>query len=248
MRSQAGVRAEHEIKHGEWLAARDPETVWGWGTPAGQIRARRRANLIIAGAGLAPGKRVLEIGCGTGLFTEMFAATGATILAVDISAELLNKARARGLPAGQVTFCERRFEDCDVAGPFDAVIGSSVLHHLEIETAIQCIKHFLKPGGKISFAEPNLLNPQVFLERRLSFLPLFSYTSPDETAFVRWRLARQLRGAGFTSVTIQPFDWLHPATPRPLIKTVSTLGRLVESVPLAREFSGSLTITAQLPE
>src|ERR1019366_1615655 len=106
-----------------WLAERDTETVWGWGTPAGKLRAKRRADLIIRGARLCSGKRVLEIGCGTGLFTEMFAATGATIVAVDISSELLEKARLRGLPAHQVTFLAKRFEDCAVDGPFDAVIG-----------------------------------------------------------------------------------------------------------------------------
>ena len=245
--SQVRLRAAREIKHGEWLAAHDTETVWGWGTPAGRVRARRRADSIIAGAALSPGKRVLEIGCGTGMFTEMFAATGATIVAVDISPELLEKARARRLPAGQVTFCERRFEDCDVEGRFDAVIGSSVLHHLEIGSAIRRIKDLLKPGGKLSFAEPNMLNPQVFLERRFQHWSMFSYTSPDETAFVRWQLARQLREAGFEEIGIRPFDWLHPSTPKSFIKTVSALGRLLESVPLIQEFSGSLTITAKLP-
>jgi 2-polyprenyl-3-methyl-5-hydroxy-6-metoxy-1,4-benzoquinol methylase len=246
--SQAGLRADREIKHGEWLAVHDTEVVWGWGTPAGRIRARRRADLIIAGAALSPGKRVLEIGCGTGMFTEMFAASGATIIAVDISPELLKKARARGLPPGQVTFCERRFEDCDVEGLFDSVIGSSVLHHLEIESAVRRIKELLKPGGRITFAEPNMLNPQVFLERRFQHWSIFSYTSPDETAFVRWQLARQLREAGFEGISIQPFDWLHPSTPKTLIKAVSAAGRLLESVPLLREFAGSLNIGAKLPQ
>ena len=102
IRSQSRVRADREIRHGEWLAAHDTETVWGWGTSAPRVRARRRADLIIAGAALSSGKRVLEIGCGTGMFTEMFAATGARIVAVDISPELLQKARARRLPASHV--------------------------------------------------------------------------------------------------------------------------------------------------
>jgi 2-polyprenyl-3-methyl-5-hydroxy-6-metoxy-1,4-benzoquinol methylase len=247
IRSQFGPRADREIKHGEWLAVHDTETIWGWGSPAGLVRARRRADLIIAGAALSSGKRVLEIGCGTGMFTEMFAATGATIVAVDISPELLQKARARGLPASQVTFCERRFEESEIEGRFDAVIGSSVLHHLEIESAIRRVKELLKPGGRISFAEPNMLNPQVFLERKFKNLPIFSYTSPDETAFVRWKLAHQLLEAGFERIGIQPFDWLHPSTPKVLIKTVCAAGRLLESMPLIREFSGSLTIEAKLP-
>jgi 2-polyprenyl-3-methyl-5-hydroxy-6-metoxy-1,4-benzoquinol methylase len=247
MQSRGELRAEREIKHGEWLASHDTEAVWGWGTPAGQIRAKRRAALVIAGAALSSGKRVLEIGCGTGMFTEMFAATGATITAVDISLELLKKARARGLPVGQVTFCEGRFEECEMEGGFDAIIGSSVLHHLEIEPAIHRIKELLKPGGRISFAEPNMLNPQVFLERKCNYLPMFSYMSPDETAFVRWRIARQLREIGFRGIKIEPFDWLHPSTPKPLIRMVSGVGRLMESMPLLREFSGSLYISAGLP-
>jgi ubiquinone/menaquinone biosynthesis C-methylase UbiE len=119
-------RAENEIAHGQMLAQNDPELVWGWKTPAGRVRARRRADLIARGAGLKPGMRVLEIGCGTGMFTEIFAKTGAQILAVDISPDLLARARQRGLPESQVRFLERPFENCDVEGPFDAVIGSSV--------------------------------------------------------------------------------------------------------------------------
>ena len=75
--------------------------------------------------------RVLEVGCGTGMFTEMFANRGAEIVAVDISPDLLKKARARGL--ANVKFCEKRFEDCDLDGSFDAVIGSSTLHHLDVK-------------------------------------------------------------------------------------------------------------------
>ena len=60
------TRAEREIRHGKLLAASDPESIWGWGTRAGRVRARRRSDLIAAAAGLRPGIRALEIGCGTG--------------------------------------------------------------------------------------------------------------------------------------------------------------------------------------
>jgi 2-polyprenyl-3-methyl-5-hydroxy-6-metoxy-1,4-benzoquinol methylase len=245
--NRGASRAEREIIHGKWLAEQQTEKVWGWDTPAGRLRAQRRAQLIVNGAQLRSGKRVLEIGCGTGLFTGMFAASGATIVAVDISAELLDLARKRNLPKDRVVFLERRFEDCDVEGPFDAVIGSSVLHHLEVEVALRHIYALLKPNGVISFAEPNMLNPQVYLERRFHYLPMFSYTSPDETAFVRWKLAAQLKRTGFKGAAITPFDWLHPITPNLLIGTISAIGRVVEHTPLVREFSGSLYIKAQKP-
>jgi 2-polyprenyl-3-methyl-5-hydroxy-6-metoxy-1,4-benzoquinol methylase len=236
-------RAAHEIEHGKYLAAGATEALWGWGTPAGTRRAARRGDLILEGARIGPSSRVMEIGCGTGLFTERFAQSGAQIVAVDLSPDLLALARQRHLP--NVRFLEQSFEDCAVDGPFDAVIGSSVLHHLDLDRAWPRIFALLKPGGRLSFAEPNMLNPQVFCERH--FRRLFPQVSPDETAFVRRRLARELARVGFTSIDIQPFDWLHPATPPALIPGVSAVGRILEAVWPVREFAGSLRIRAVRP-
>jgi 2-polyprenyl-3-methyl-5-hydroxy-6-metoxy-1,4-benzoquinol methylase len=238
-------RVVHEVAHGKMLAQGDAEAIWGWGTPAGRLRAQRRASLILKGASARPGMRLLEVGCGTGMFTEKFAASGASIIAVDLSPELLDIARDRGLPTDQVRFIEKNFEDCAVEGPFDAVIGSSVLHHLDLERSLNRFFTLLKPGGRLSFAEPNMLNPQVFAER--TFRGLFPYVSPDEIAFVRTKLRKQLEQAGFRDVSIVPFDWLHPATPPALIPLVSRLGRVVEAIWPVREFAGSLCITAARP-
>lgn len=236
------TKAEREIRHGQKLAADEAELVWGWGTPAGRQRALRRAALIADGAGLCAGVRVLEIGCGTGMFTEMFAATGAGILAVDISDALLMKARQRGLPQDKVRFLNKRFEDCDVDGSFDAVVGSSVLHHLDIEAALQKIFNLLSPGGTLSFTEPNMLNPQVALQ--LKFRRYFEYVSPDETAFKSWQISKMLCETGFREIEVHPFDWLHPATPPALVQYVMKTGTLLEKLPGLRQFSGSLYIKA----
>jgi len=238
-------RPQHEIDHGKLLADDDTERIWGWGTPAGRLRAKRRAGMIADGARLGPDTHTLEIGCGTGMFTEMFAQTGALITAIDISPDLLRKAEARNLPREKVRFLEKRFEDCEVDGPFDAIIGSSVLHHLEISKALPKIYSMLKRGGTISFAEPNMLNPQIFVERK--FRKFFPHISPDETAFVRWTFQQSLLNAGFRDIEIVPFDWLHPSVPIFLIKTISLLGRVFEKTPLLREFSGSLYIKAFRP-
>ena len=239
-------RAEHEILHGRYLAGLDTETAWGWGTPAGRRRAERRARIISAGAGLGPGVRALEIGCGTGLFTSFFGETGADVLAIDISPDLLALAAERPNLSRRVRFRCARFEDL-VEGPFDAVIGSSVLHHLDIDDALDNILRLLKPGGWCSFAEPNMLNPQVFLERRVPALRRRLHVSPDETAFVRWPFARRLKRHGFEEIRITPFDWLHPFTPAPLIEPVLACARVLERSPGVREFSGSLAIRCRRP-
>jgi hypothetical protein len=98
------------------------------------------------------------------------------------------------------------------------------------------------------FAEPNLLNPQVFIERKFTFLrPLLSYVSPDETAFIRWRLAETLRNTGFADVEITPFDWLHPSTPEWFIGAAQAAGRILERTPILREFAGSVLIRGRRP-
>ena len=104
MESDLNTRAEHEVSHGRWLAEQETEKVWGWNTPAGRFRAQRRAQRIVDVARVQRFSRVLEIGCGTGLFTEMFAATGARIVAVDISPELLVKARLETCPSIRLLF------------------------------------------------------------------------------------------------------------------------------------------------
>jgi 2-polyprenyl-3-methyl-5-hydroxy-6-metoxy-1,4-benzoquinol methylase len=237
------AREQSEIAHGRMLAEGSPEDLWGWGSPAGRLRATRRGELIARGAGLAPGMLALELGCGTGLFTEMFAAFGSRIIAVDLSPDLLAIARRRQL--ADVEFRLQAFEDSDVDGPFDAVICSSVLHHLDLSRAWPKIFNLLKPGGRLSAAEPNMLNPQIFCERH--FRRFFPSVSPDETAFVRGRLQQELARAGFTEIAIVPFDWLHPATPVPLIPAVRRAGTVLERLWPLCEFAGSLSITATRP-
>jgi 2-polyprenyl-3-methyl-5-hydroxy-6-metoxy-1,4-benzoquinol methylase len=245
---KANNRADHEIQHGKGLAGSDPEKIWGWKNPAGLHRAERRAGLIATSALLSPAKYVLEIGCGTGVFTQLFSQTGARIIAVDISGDLLQLARAKKLPSHQVSFLECRFEDCTQIGPFDAIIGSSVLHHLDIKPALATIFKLLKPNGLLSFAEPNMLNPQIALQKNVPWIKKRMGDSPDETAFTKRQMKKLLSGAGFVDIQITPFDWLHPATPTKLINVVERVGSFAEQLPLIREFAGSLHIGARRPE
>jgi len=179
------------------------------------------------------------------MFTEMFAATGAEFVAVDISGKLLERARERRLPPERVRFLEKRFEDCVLEGPFDAVIGSSILHHLDLGEALPRIHALLKPGGRMVFAEPNMLNPQIALQKNIPWLKRLLGDSPDETAFLRWSFRRSLLDTGFEDVIITPFDWLHPATPVSMIPFVSRIGSWLERTPGLREFAGSLLICAR---
>ena len=238
-------RIAAEIAHGRYIHEHHPE-LWDWATPAGQRRARRRAQLLCEHGRFRAGERLLEIGCGTGLFTEMvLAATGATIVGTDISPELIEEATKR-LPG--VTFqVENALHLSFAAGAFDAVYGSSILHHLEIDQALREILRVLRPGGRMVFAEPNMLNPQIFVQKNVPVIKRWLGDTPHETAFVRGSIARRLRRAGYTGVHVFPFDFLHPLTPRPLIEWVSALGAVVERIPILREIAGSCVIVAEKP-
>jgi len=232
-----------EVEHGKNIAA-NAEMIWGWGTPAGLSRAERRADYLISMATVKPGKKILEVGCGTGIYTEKLAKTDADIIAIDISPDLLAQARDK-IKSPKVSFLESDLENLPFSDEnFDAVVGVSILHHVNVIMALKEIRRVLKPGGSIVFSEPNMLNPQVALERNIPFIRKALYNSPEETAFLRWRLAKLITDAGFSEISIRPFDFLHPLTPKPLIKIVEYLGIIIEHIPILREFAGSLLITA----
>jgi ubiquinone/menaquinone biosynthesis C-methylase UbiE len=191
-----------------------------------------------------PGERLLEIGCGVGNFTRIVReATGASILGVDISPDLVEEARRR-VPG-------EHFEVADVHrlgfpdSSFDAVYGSSILHHLELDAALREMLRVLKPGGRLVFAEPNMLNPQIWVTKNIPWVKRRMHETPHETAYVRGWLARDLRRAGFVAVRIFPFDFLHPHVPARLIEAVEGLGKVLERVPLIREIAGSCLIYAE---
>jgi SAM-dependent methyltransferase len=127
---------------------------------------------------------------------------------------------------------------------FDSVVGSSVLHHLEIQEALREIYRVLRVGGTLYFTEPNMLNPQIAVQKNVPWIKRHLGDSPDETAFFRWPLRRLLKQTGFRDVQIHPFDFLHPKTPLRLVDSFNAIGRFLEQVPVVCEFAGSLYIRA----
>jgi ubiquinone/menaquinone biosynthesis C-methylase UbiE len=241
----ADGRLAREIEHHRKIAER-AEIIWNWDSPAGQRRAERRAALFTSHAQLEPGRRALELGCGTGVFLERVARSGAEIRGLDLSEDLLAKARARLAGRPNVALDQGNAEAMPYPDAhFDAVYGSSVLHHLDLDQALRESHRVLKPGGRAVFAEPNILNPQVAVMFHLPFTKEYFGVSPDEMAFSRFRARASLKRNGFSEIRVDPFDFLHPATPPAWLEWVAGLGSLLERVPLVREVAGSLLLRAR---
>ena len=245
--SSADGRLAREIEHHRGIADQ-AEIIWNWDSPSGRRRADRRASIFVERCGLASGRRALELGCGTGIFLEKVAPSGARIVGLDLSEDLLAKARARLVAAPNVVLHRGNAESLPYAdASFDAVYGSSVLHHLDLDRALLEVLRVLRPGGRCAFTEPNILNPQVALMFHLGLTKTYFGVSPDEMAFSRLRALRTLRRAGFEEAEVRPFDFLHPATPEGFCDALDRLGRRLERLPLVREFAGSFVVRGRRP-
>jgi ubiquinone/menaquinone biosynthesis C-methylase UbiE len=240
-------RSQRERGHFENVVEASDDLYWADRTPAAGRRQEIRGRRLREAAELDASSRVLDIGCGTGAYTgPLSAGCNARFVALDVAPALLRVARERtgsnvevtAADAGELPFADESF---------DAVVGNAVLHHLPLDRSLPELLRILKPGGRFCFAEPNLLNPQVFLERKIPLLRKWLENSPDEIAFARWSLATSLKAEGLIDVECVPFDFLYPLTPKPLIGAVAGLGSLLERIPLIREIAGSILIRARKP-
>jgi SAM-dependent methyltransferase len=100
--------------------------------------------------GLAPGDRIIEIGCGTGQATVPLAERGLAITAVELGAQLAAVARRRltGFPSVEVV--TTAFETWEPAGPpVDAVVAVSSLHWIDPHLAYAKPHALVRPGGAL---------------------------------------------------------------------------------------------------
>ncbi len=238
----------YDLLQGQEIA-RAGDHVWGWGSPGGRKRAARRARMFVDHGRLEPGVWALEVGCGTGIFTEqVVTASRARVVAFDVSFDLIRLARAKPGNAGA------RFVVADAealpfaADTFAAAYGSSVLHHLDVEGSLLELRRVARPGGRVVFTEPNMMNPQIVLQKNVPAIGRAVGDIPGETAFVRWPMRRLLDRLGFTDLLVEPFDFLHPLLPAFCVDAVDGFTRLLERVPLLREIAGSLLIVCRKPE
>jgi 2-polyprenyl-3-methyl-5-hydroxy-6-metoxy-1,4-benzoquinol methylase len=112
----------------------------------------------IAFLDLRPGDRVLDLGCGTGGSTVELARTGADVVAVDLSPEAIQRVRSRCDDAGLANVtavCTDAFHIAE-HGPFDAVYGAMILHHLEpFADFVAELARATAPDARIFFYENN---------------------------------------------------------------------------------------------
>jgi ubiquinone/menaquinone biosynthesis C-methylase UbiE len=113
-------------------------------------------------AGLRPGMRVLDVGCGPGdvsfVAARLVGPTG-TVLGVDAAPEMIELARTRAAQQGlsAVHFTRAAIDAIALAEPVDAVVGRLILMHLPDPAAtLRQLSTWVRPGGVIAFSENDI--------------------------------------------------------------------------------------------
>jgi SAM-dependent methyltransferase len=165
---------------------------------------------FLARAGLAPGMKVLDLGCGIGevaMIAARLVGPGGHVTAIDMDAAALEIARARAAEAGlpQISFEHVNVAEHRSPHPYDAIVGRHILIHTPDPLAIlrQAIAQ-LHPAGIVAFQEYDLTHPfpstppkPLWEETGRLFVDLFRRASNGD---IGMRLFAMFRELGLTEV------------------------------------------------
>ena len=173
---------------------------------------RRRATYqaLVAAAGVRPGQRVLDVGCGTGYWARLLArAVGpdGLVIGIDPSPEMIAYATRKARPGSRARFQLGTAESLDVPDDhFDVVVNSLMMHHLPEDLRVPALREMrrvLRPGGTLLVVEAQV--PRHALGWRL----LARLHSFDRMAHMVPNLEPLAKAAGFSEIrTGEAPPWL----------------------------------------
>ena len=143
------------------------------------------------------GARVLEVGCGSGIFTALIAKAGHDVTGYDIHAPYIDMARARLAGFGNARVYCADATEAELDGGYDSVVLLDVLEHIADDTGfLGKLRRTLRPGGSIVLKVP--AHPALFsaMDKAVGHYRRYSAAS----------LARAFGAAGFSSVEQRPFN------------------------------------------
>jgi len=123
------------------------------------LRRASVARAIDAACPRLTGMAAADVGCGTGDFALMLASRGASVLAIDFSAAVLEVARRRGasVSAPMRFVCASATQIPAEAAAFDLVTSITVMQHLvrdeDLKLGMSELARVLKPDGRVVFLE-----------------------------------------------------------------------------------------------
>jgi ubiquinone/menaquinone biosynthesis C-methylase UbiE len=106
---------------------------------------------VISLSGISRGGQILEIGCGTGKATELFACRGYAMLCLEIGTDLAAVARQKFRDSENIQITVSSFEEWESGGRvFDLVIAATSFHWVDSAIAYVKSAEMLRPNGSLA--------------------------------------------------------------------------------------------------
>ncbi|MEO6315839.1 MAG: class I SAM-dependent methyltransferase [Chitinophagaceae bacterium] len=200
------------------------------------VRLKRRAAWMIGEMEVQEGKKILEIGCGTGYVAFTIARqTNMQVLGSDLCIPFIEEAKSQyKLPNLSFEVLDFNNAADSIHNKFDYLVGNGILHHLyyNLDEVLRTFSSILNPGGKIIFMEPNIYNPYVAAIFKNKYLRKKASLEPDEMAFSKPFITEKLKKAQFGSIKVSYKDFLLPGVPKWMIEPSIAIGSFLEKTPL----------------
>jgi ubiquinone/menaquinone biosynthesis C-methylase UbiE len=101
-----------------------------------------------------PCDAVLELGCGTGELSRRLASLARTIVALDVSTEMIRVARSRSAKRPNIEHVVGDMTRLPLRrAAFDCVVSLNTLHHVDTVHALRAMREALRPGGTLLIAD-----------------------------------------------------------------------------------------------
>lgn len=158
---------------------------------------------------LVDGMSVLDIGCGTGLVSNLFAVhrPNCQFTSVDFSDSIDYAEKfARANNIKNIEWVKKDFLEFETNKQYDLIICCGVLHHIpEYKRALAKMKEFLKPGGKLVLAVYNtygkILKRAVNIKYHNHILYQDQELNPFELSFTNSQVLNMCDDLNFELVT-----------------------------------------------
>jgi ubiquinone/menaquinone biosynthesis C-methylase UbiE len=110
-------------------------------------------DLIIERCGLDANSLLVDVGCGTGISSRLFAARGIPVLGIEPNDEMRARAEGEATPSGTVSLQYRKGQ-AEATGLPDgcaaAVLAAQAFHWFDAPTALREFHRILRPGGWVT--------------------------------------------------------------------------------------------------
>ncbi|MGB3736528.1 MAG: class I SAM-dependent methyltransferase [Ilumatobacter sp.] len=152
-----------------WLRIR-PRAIpfgWSWLLENPWRKSYRNPERVAEQCGIKPTDTVLEIGCGSGLFTRSLATRCAKLIAHDLEPRYIAQTRAKLVDLSHIEYLVGDARDLQLDGVVDVIVLISVLPEIpEPLLALEACKRALRPGGRVVIGE-ELFEPEYVTSGRI---------------------------------------------------------------------------------